>query len=59
MTVTVPEMLDVGEAARALHLSEWTIQRLCREAKLEGANKPSGGKWLIPAETVSALLGAK
>lgn len=49
------DMLTTDEAAAALRVAEWTMQRKCKQAQIPGAIK-LWNKWLIPRETVEQLL---
>lgn len=48
-------MIDVGEAARLLHLNVKRVQSLAREGKLPASRV--GRKWLFRRDALEAMLG--
>lgn len=48
----------VREAAKYLRVCVVTIQRMCRDGKLESFQRVPNGKRLIPAAAIRALTGA-
>lgn len=54
----LPMMMKSSEVATALRLSLWTVQRLCMTGQLDGAVKVRD-RWLVPASTITALLGGE
>ena len=56
-TTELPAMLTTREVAAALRMAEYTVQRKCRRAELQGAIKVANDRWLVPASTVAEMLG--
>jgi excisionase family DNA binding protein len=50
------EYLKVGEAARALRLSEVHVRYLLRHKRLKGAHGGGRGRWRVPVEAIEQYL---
>ncbi|MDP3955160.1 MAG: helix-turn-helix domain-containing protein, partial [bacterium] len=49
----VKQVYTIAQAAKLLHYSERTIRQMCRDGRLSGAHKLTGGrKWLIPKDSI-------
>lgn len=51
-----PRLLDVAQAARRLHVSEYTIRRRIRDGHLAAYRVAPNGNVRIAAEAVEAML---
>ena len=52
------ELLTVGETARLLRLSPYTVRRLLREGKLRGVKVGAGLDWRVDIEGFEAYLSS-